>query len=57
MAGRLFTKQRQLAIAEVIARDGQATVDALCSAVLYSQPTAPAPIRLGTTTTNQPQAP
>jgi DeoR/GlpR family transcriptional regulator of sugar metabolism len=28
--GRLFTKQRQLAIAELIARDGQATVDALC---------------------------
>lgn len=30
MTGRLFTKRRQLAIAEVIARDGQATVDALC---------------------------
>src|SRR5258707_14253567 len=30
MTGRLFTKQRQLAIAEVIAREGQATVDALC---------------------------
>ena len=30
MTGRLFTKQRQLAIAEVIARDGQATVEGLC---------------------------
>lgn len=30
MTGRLFTKQRQQAIAEVIARDGQATVEALC---------------------------
>ena len=30
MMGRLFTKQRQQAIAEVIARDGQATVEALC---------------------------
>jgi DeoR/GlpR family transcriptional regulator of sugar metabolism len=30
VTGRLFTKQRQLAIAEVIARDGQATVEALC---------------------------
>jgi DeoR/GlpR family transcriptional regulator of sugar metabolism len=30
MTGRLFTKQRQLAIAEVITRDGQATVEALC---------------------------
>jgi DeoR/GlpR family transcriptional regulator of sugar metabolism len=28
--GRLFTKQRQQAIAEVIARDGQATVEGLC---------------------------
>src|SRR5262245_48223029 len=30
MTGRLFTKQRQQAIAEVISRDGQATVVALC---------------------------
>jgi DeoR/GlpR family transcriptional regulator of sugar metabolism len=30
VTGRLFTKQRQLAIVEVIARDGQATVEALC---------------------------
>ncbi|HJZ49930.1 MAG TPA: DeoR/GlpR family DNA-binding transcription regulator [Roseiflexaceae bacterium] len=30
MTGRLFTKQRQRAIAEVIARDGHASVDALC---------------------------
>lgn len=30
MTGRLFTKQRQQAIAEVIARNGQATVEGLC---------------------------
>jgi len=30
VTGRLFTKQRQQAIAEVITRDGQATVEALC---------------------------
>jgi DeoR family transcriptional regulator of aga operon len=30
VTGRLFTKQRQQAIAEVIARNGQATVEALC---------------------------
>ena len=39
MTGRLFTKQRQQAIAELIARDGQATVERLCQQFAVSPAT------------------